>query len=66
MYNTYRQESEQNNPILHLVLQLTLLSMASKTNQRIVSMGAGGKTWPKPKIRVADLYDTMVCKLAFI
>jgi tRNA A37 threonylcarbamoyladenosine dehydratase len=27
-------------------------------------MGAGGKTDPT-KIRVADLYDTMVCKLAF-
>ncbi|MBK9934158.1 MAG: tRNA threonylcarbamoyladenosine dehydratase [Cytophagaceae bacterium] len=45
--------------------KLTLLSMAAKTNQRIVSsMGAGGKTDPT-KIRVADLYDTMVCKLAF-
>ena len=45
--------------------KLTLLAAAYKSNKKVVSsMGAGGKTDPT-KIRVADLYDTHTCKLAF-
>ncbi|ADQ16883.1 UBA/THIF-type NAD/FAD binding protein [Leadbetterella byssophila DSM 17132] len=45
--------------------KLTLIREAYLSGKRIVSsMGAGGKTDPT-KIRVADLYDTYTCKLAF-
>lgn len=45
--------------------KLTLIEEAFKSGKAVVSsMGAGGKTDPT-KIRVADLYDTHTCKLAF-
>lgn len=45
--------------------KLTLIEQAFKSGKSVVSsMGAGGKTDPT-KIRVADLYDTYTCKLAF-
>ena len=45
--------------------KLTLLAAAYKSGKRIVaSMGAGGKMDPT-QIRIADLYDTHTCKLAF-
>jgi tRNA threonylcarbamoyladenosine dehydratase len=45
--------------------KLTLVAAAYKSGKRVVSsMGAGGKTDPT-QIRVADLYDTHTCKLAF-
>ncbi len=45
--------------------KLTLIEGAYKSGKPVVSsMGAGGKTDPT-KIRVADLYDTHTCKLAF-
>jgi tRNA A37 threonylcarbamoyladenosine dehydratase len=45
--------------------KLTLIREAYLSGKRIVSsMGAGGKTDPT-KIRVADLYETYTCKLAF-
>lgn len=44
--------------------KLTLLSVAYKSNKKIVSsMGAGGKMDPT-KIRVSDLFSTHTCKLA--
>lgn len=44
--------------------KLTLLSVAYKSNKKIVSsMGAGGKMDPT-KIRVSDLFYTHTCKLA--
>lgn len=44
--------------------KLTLLTTAYKKNKRIVSsMGAGGKMDPT-KIKIADLFDTHMCKLA--
>jgi tRNA A37 threonylcarbamoyladenosine dehydratase len=45
--------------------KLTLIEEAYKSGKAVVSsMGAGGKTDPT-KIRVADLYETHTCKLAF-
>lgn len=45
--------------------KLTLIEEAFKSGKAVVSsMGAGGKTDPT-KIRVADLYETHTCKLAF-
>ncbi len=45
--------------------KLTLIEEAFKSGKAVVSsMGAGGKTDPT-KIRVADLYETYTCKLAF-
>jgi tRNA A37 threonylcarbamoyladenosine dehydratase len=45
--------------------KLTLIAAAYKSGKKVVSsMGAGGKTDPT-QIRVADLYDTHTCKLAF-
>jgi tRNA threonylcarbamoyladenosine dehydratase len=44
--------------------KLTLLTTAFKKNKKVVSsMGAGGKMDPT-KIKVADLFDTHMCKLA--
>lgn len=65
------QELMQNNYdyvmdcIDSITPKLTLVEQAYKTGKRLVSsMGAGGKTDPT-QIRVADLYDTHTCKLAF-
>ncbi len=45
--------------------KLTLIATAYRMNKKIVSsMGAGGKMDPT-KIKVADLFDTYVCKLAY-
>jgi tRNA A37 threonylcarbamoyladenosine dehydratase len=45
--------------------KLTLIAAAYKSGKKVVSsMGAGGKTDPT-QIRVADLYETHTCKLAF-
>ncbi|MCP9770832.1 tRNA threonylcarbamoyladenosine dehydratase [Lacihabitans sp. LS3-19] len=45
--------------------KLTLLQAAYKSGKKVVSsMGAGGKMDPT-QIRVADLFDTFTCKLAF-